>query len=84
MHAWVSNENKSINSIGTRREASDKPLNKHLYYFYGENVVNGKKVKDRFVFNQISRDTLQKAYEVSSDAGITWDVEYKLNFKRIN
>lgn len=84
MHTWVSNENKSINSIGTRREASDKLLNKHLYYFYGENVVNGKKVKDRFVFNQISRDTLQKAYEVSSDAGITWDVEYKLNFKRIN
>lgn len=84
MHTWVSDNARSVNPIGTRTyEVLQTPGNKK-YYFYGESTTNGKIVKDRVVFNYISKDSLQKIYEVSTDNGLSWDCELKETFKRVN
>lgn len=44
--------------------------------------VNGMKIVQRMVFSEIKKDSLTWNWELSKDGGITWETQWKINYKR--
>ncbi|MET0229434.1 MAG: hypothetical protein ABW186_00720 [Rhodanobacteraceae bacterium] len=51
--------------------------------FVSDGVVDGKPVRTRFVWSDITRDTARWEQAYSYDAGSTWDTNWTMDFRRI-
>lgn len=78
--AWVGPDHDDWSGNGVRelRKSAD-PLS---YIFEGETVLNGNRVKDRYVFENVNKETVVMQYEISTDNAAKWDTEYKFTFKK--
>jgi hypothetical protein len=77
---WVGPDDESFSGNGVR--FYKKGYDALRFEFSGDSYLNGKPIKDRYTFENVNADTIIKMYEVSTDNGTTWDVEYKYTFKR--
>ncbi len=78
--AWVGPQDESWSGNGVRdlKQNSDPSS----YIFEGETVLNGNRVKDRYIFENVNKETVVMMYEISTDNVGIWDLEYKFTFKR--
>ena len=51
--------------------------------FYSDGVVNGKPVRTRYVWSEITRDSAHWEQAYSDDAGKTWDTNWTMDFRRV-
>ena len=68
--------------ISGTRQLSDKSSSR-TFYFEGTVRIKGKAYKDRIVIDYVNINTIIRTYEISTDNGLSYDVENRLNFKRI-
>jgi hypothetical protein len=50
--------------------------------FYSDGEINGKPVRTRFLWSQITATTARWEQAFSYDAGKTWDTNWVMQFKR--
>jgi len=77
---WVGPDDDNLTGNGVRYYTAGSDSNRFI--FSGNTVLKGKSVLDRYVFENVNTDTVVKSYEISTDNGRSWDVEYKFTFKK--
>lgn len=79
-YTWVGTQYSNKMSNGQR--VFKAGLGKNNLCFEGYTMLNDKLVKDQIRMEIVNGETLIKTYEVSTDGGVSWDVESKFVFKR--
>lgn len=79
---WVGADGSDLTGNGIRYY--EPGLNPDRYVFKGNTNVKGQPAIDRYVFENVNKDTVIKSYEISLDGGKSWEVEYIFTFKRNN
>ena len=77
---WVGPDDENFSGNGQR--FYKKGFDAMRFEFSGESNLNGRPIRDRYVFENVNNDTIITIYEVSTDYGTTWDTEYKYTFKK--
>ena len=50
--------------------------------FYSDAIVDGRTIRTRFIWSQITRDSAHWEQALSSDGGVTWETNWIMEFRR--
>jgi hypothetical protein len=52
--------------------------------FYGDDMLEGKPIRVRFLWSDITQDSCRWSQAFSNDGGKTWETNWVMNFTRVN
>jgi len=64
------------------RPAGKRPLRQGRRHFFSDGEINGKPVRTRFTWSQITPKSARWEQAFSYDAGKTWDTNWVMEFRR--